>query len=255
MLILPLYDDSPVPRTPIATYGLIAGCAAVFLWQKGLPPRAAEAAIYSYGMIPAILFGKLALPAHLNILPAPATLISSMFLHGSWLHLLGNMLFLWLFGRGVESAMGAGRLLLFYLICGVVAGLTQAYTNPTAEAPMIGASGAIAGVLGAYLILHPRGNVTVFIWFFIFIRFIAVPAIFLLGAWFLLQLLSALGSNPAEPGVAFWAHVGGFLAGMALVPFFRRRGVRIWHPSRSSAFSVSRRRAGPWDRSSRGPWG
>ncbi len=255
MLILPLYDDSPVPRVPVATYGLIAGCAAVFLWQQGLPPRAAEAAIYGYGMIPAVLFGQVELPAHLRALPAPATLVTSMFLHGGWAHILGNMLFLWLFGRGVETALGAGRLLLFYLLCGIVAGLTQAFTNPAAEVPMIGASGAIAGVLGAYLILHPRGNVTVLVWFFVFFRFIAVPAVILLGLWFLLQLLSAMTSDPAEPGVAFWAHVGGFLAGMVLVFPFRRRSVRLWHPSRSSAFSVSRRRAGPWGRRPGDPWG
>lgn len=255
MLILPLYDDGPAPRAPIATYGLIAGCVAVFLWQQGLPPRAAEAAIYGYGMIPAVLSGQAELPAHLRALPAPATLVTSMFLHGGWAHLLGNMLFLWLFGRGVEFALGAGRLLLFYLICGIAAGLTQAFTNPAEEVPMIGASGAIAGVLGAYLVLRPRGNVTVFVWFFVFIRFIAVPAVILLGLWFLLQLLSAMASNPAEPGVAFWAHVGGFLAGMALVPLFRRRGVRLWNPSRSSAFSVSRARPGPWGRRPRDPWG
>ena len=120
---------------------------------------------------------------------------------------------------------------------------------------MIGASGAIAGVLGAYLILHPRGNVTVLVWFFVFFRFIAVPAVILLGLWFLLQLLSAMTSDPAEPGVAFWAHVGGFLAGMLLVVFFRRRGVRILHPARSTAFSVSRSRSGPCGPARRGPWG
>jgi membrane associated rhomboid family serine protease len=254
MLILPLYDDSPVPRPPVATFALIAGCTAVFLWQQGLPSRAAVEAIYRFGMIPAVIFGQVELPAHLKVLPAPMTLITSMFLHGAWAHLLGNMLFLWLFGRGVESALGAARLLLFYLTCGIAAGLTQAFTNPGEEVPMIGASGAIAGVLGAYLVLHPRGNVTVLVWFFIFIRLIAVPAVILLGLWFLLQLLSAVATDPNEPGVAFWAHVGGFLAGMALVLLFRRRGVRLWHPSRSSAFSVSRTRSGPWGRPRGGPW-
>src|SRR5215468_5080371 len=164
MLALPLYDDSPKTRRPLVTGALIAACSVVFLWQLGLDDNASENASFSYGMVPAVLFGYAELPARLRAVPAAATLITSMFLHGGLLHLLGNMLYLWIFGKGVESALGPVRFLTLYLLCGVAAGLTQALTDPAAEVPMIGASGAIAGILGAYLILQPRSNVVVLLW-------------------------------------------------------------------------------------------
>jgi membrane associated rhomboid family serine protease len=156
------------------------------------------------------------------------------------------MLYLWLFGRGVEAALGAARFLAFYLVCGTVAALTQALVAPASGVPMIGASGAIAGVLGAYLVLYPSGRVVVLIWIIILVRLIAVPAVILLGLWFLLQLLGAVSAPAGEPGVAVWAHVGGFIAGMGLVCVMRRRGVRLWQPARSASFSWARRRRGPW---------
>lgn len=247
MMFLPLYDDNPRTTLPLVTYGLIAGCVAVFLWQQRLSPRGEEAAALAYGMVPAVLFGVAELPRHLQKVPPALTLVTSMFLHGGWLHLLGNMLYLWLFGKGVESALGGPRYLVFYLLCGIAAALVQGLTDPSAEVPMIGASGAIAGTLGAYLVLHPRGNVVVFVWILIFVRLIAVPAAILLGLWFLGQLMSALATPAGEPGVAFWAHVGGFLVGVLLVPFFRRRGVAMLQPRRSAAFSIAPpRRRGPW---------
>ncbi|HUC66769.1 MAG TPA: rhomboid family intramembrane serine protease [Stellaceae bacterium] len=247
MLILPLYDDNPRVTAPVVTYGLIAACAVVFLWQLSLGPGAQEAIAFAYGMVPATLLGSARLPHELQLVPPWATLITSMFLHGGWLHLLGNMLYLWLFGRGVESAMGAPRYLVFYLVSGVAAALAQAAADPGAEVPLIGASGAIAGTLGAYLVLHPRSNIVVFVWIFIFVRLIAVPAVIVLGLWFLMQLLSALATASGEPGIAFWAHVGGFVLGMLLVPLFRRRGVGMLQPRRSTAFSTRRpQRRGPW---------
>ena len=247
MLALPLYDDYPRIGTPAITYGLIAACAAVFLWQDGLDPQAADATAYTYGMVPAVLFGDAELPERMRAVPAWATIFTSMFLHGGWMHLLGNMLYLWLFGRGVEEALGGARYLIFYFICGAVAGLTQALVNPASTIPMIGASGAIAGVLGAYLVLHPRGNVVVLIWIFVFVRLITVPAVILLGIWFFLQLISALAAPLNEPGVATWAHVGGFIAGVALVPFIRRPGVQLMPPARTTPFSLAPpRRRGPW---------
>ncbi|HTZ77607.1 MAG TPA: rhomboid family intramembrane serine protease [Stellaceae bacterium] len=266
-LFLPLYDDAPRRRVPVVTYGLIGTCAAVFLWQIGLPPRAQDAVAFSYGMIPAVLFGYAHLPARLARVAPWLTVFTSMFLHGGWLHLLGNMLYLWLFGKGVEGALGPFRYLFFYFICGGAAALTQALISPTAEVPMIGASGAIAGVLGAYLVLFPRGNVVVFFWLFIFVRLITVPAVILLGLWFLLQLLSAVSATAGEPGVAFWAHVGGFTLGMLLVPFFRRSGVAMLQPARTGAFVVAPPRAARQRFSAgsvpsagrgagrRGPWG
>jgi membrane associated rhomboid family serine protease len=240
MLALPLYDDTPRISVPAITYGLIAACVAVFLWQSGLSPRAASNAAYSLGMVPTVLFGTEELPRRLQIVPGWATLVTSMFLHGSWLHLAGNMLYLWIFGRGVEAALGPLRYLLLYLICGVAAALTQALVDPTSAVPMIGASGAIAGVLGAYLLLYPRSNVMVFIWIIIFVRLVTVPAPILLGLWFLLQLISATAARAGEPGVAFWAHVGGFGAGMLLVMVLRRRYVRMLQPSRSRSFQIAR---------------
>src|SRR5215470_17444851 len=147
MLALPLYDDLPKPAVPLATIGLVGACVLVFLWQSGLPPRQAEEAVYSFGMIPATVFGSLGLPARLEVVPPWFTLITSQFLHGGLLHILGNMLYLWIFGRGVERALGFFRYLLLYLLSGVAAALTQGFMDPTSQVPMIGASGAIAGVL------------------------------------------------------------------------------------------------------------
>jgi membrane associated rhomboid family serine protease len=228
MLALPLYDDNPSTSIPLVTYTLITACVVVFLWQIGLAPRAEHRVMLDYGMVPAVLFGHAGPVRHLHPVPAWATLFTSMFLHGGWLHLCGNMIYLWIFGKGVESALGPARFLLLYVICGAAAGLTQGAIDPASSVPMIGASGAIAGTLGAYLLLHPRGNVVVFVWFFVFVRFITVPALI-----------------PGHAGLAFWAHVGGFITGMLLVPFLRRPGTPMLQPARSASFSVSRRR-GPW---------
>jgi membrane associated rhomboid family serine protease len=248
MIFLPLYDDNPRTSVPVVTSALIAACVVVFLWQQSLGPRGEAAADLAYGMVPAVLFGAAELPRRLQHVPPILTLVTSMFLHGGWLHLIGNMLYLWIFGKGVERALGGPRYLVFYLLCGVAAALTQGLTDPTAEVPMIGASGAIAGTLGAYLVLYPRGNIVVFVWILIFVRLLTVPAVILLGLWFLGQLLSALSADPSEPGVAFWAHVGGFIVGMLLVPMFRRHGVVMLQPRRSNAFSTtSVRRRGPSD--------
>jgi rhomboid family protein len=244
MLALPLYDDNPTTRLPVITGGLIAACSVVFLWQLGLDETASENATYAYGMVPAVLFGYSELPESLHVVPPVVMLITSMFLHGGWLHLLGNMLYLWIFGKGVEAALGAPRFLVFYLLCGVAAGLAQAFTDPAAEVPMIGASGAIAGMLGAYLVLHPRANVHVLIWIIIFVRIITLPAVILLGIWFALQLLSALSMDPGEPGVAFWAHVGGFMVGSALVLVMRRPGVVLMQARRTPSFVVAPPRSG-----------
>ena len=242
MLALPLYDDNPRTRPPVITVGLIAACTIVFLWQLSLDTDASEDVSLSYGMVPAVLFGYAELPARLQAVPPAATLISSMFLHGGILHLLGNMLYLWIFGKAVEAALGPMRFLVLYLLCGVAAALTQALTNPAAEVPMIGASGAIAGILGAYLVLFPRSNVVVLLWIIIFVRLIILPGVILLGIWFALQLLSALSMQPGEAGVAFWAHVGGFLVGMALVLVLRPPGVAILQARRTAAFAVAQRR-------------
>ena len=250
-LAVPLYDDSPARRTPAFTYGVIGLCALVFLWQQSLPAGQERAAEYGLGMLPAVIFGYATLPARLAFVPPYATVITSMFLHGGWLHLLGNMLYLWIFGKGVENALGSWRFAFLYLASGVAAAMTQALMNPTSEVPMIGASGAIAGALGAYLLLYPRGNVVVFIWVLIFVRLLQVPAMILLGLWFLLQLTNA--ASAGEPGVAVWAHVGGFITGMILVLLMRPRDVPLFRPSRTRAFTRST--SLPPVGRPRGPWG
>jgi membrane associated rhomboid family serine protease len=237
IFVLPLYDDNPTIRAPVVTCLLIGLCSGAFLWQLG---QDQHQILYRYGMIPAVLFGQAHLAPHLRAVPAWATLLTSMFLHGGWFHLIGNMVFLWIFGNNVEDALGHGRYLLLYLGCGVAAALTQALWSPTAHVPMIGASGAIAGVLGAYLLLYPRSGVHVFVWIVIFFRIVTVPAGVLLGLWFAMQLISGLSRAPGTPGVAFWAHVGGFVSGFALLILLRPAGSALLQPPRGPSFAATR---------------
>jgi membrane associated rhomboid family serine protease len=261
-LAIPFRDDTPARQPPVVTYGLVAACVMVFLWQLSLGRSGIEHSAMGLGMIPAVLFGAARLPARLALVAPPLTLVSSMFLHSGWLHLIGNMIYLFVFGKGVEVALGSLRFLVFYLLCGIAAALTQALTDPAATLPMVGASGAIAGVLGAYLVLYPLGQVFVFFWIIIFFRVIAVPAILLLGFWFLMQLLSAEGASSSVGGVAVWAHVGGFIAGMILVLVMHRRDVAMLQAPRTRSFAVSRPRDTRWRGSvppagrsrQRGPW-
>lgn len=238
MLFLPLYDDNPTRRTPVVTIALVALCVLVFFWQLSLGPRGEQAAVYSFGVVPAVLFGYADLPAPLRVIPPSLSIVTSMFMHGGVLHLAGNMLYLWIFGNNVEDSMGRGRFVVFYLLCGTAAALAQAIAHPTSDIPMLGASGAIGGVLGAYLVLHPRANVGVLFWFIIIVRIVTVPAVLVLGVWFLGQILSGLSTPTTGGGVAFWAHVGGFVAGVLLIPFFKRPNVPMLEPSHSRAFAV-----------------
>ncbi len=245
--MFPLKDNIPSQRRPIVTVALIAACVLVYFWQASLAPQAGAWAVYSYGFIPAVLLGDAQLPAELAVVPPAATLLTSMFLHGGLMHLAGNMLYLWVFGNNIEDSLGHARFLIFYLLCGVAAAFAQALPDPSSEIPMIGASGAISGVLGAYLILFPHARVQVLIPFgFLFLH--TLRAGWLLGFWFVFQLLSGLFGR-AEGGVAFWAHVGGFVAGMALVLVMRDRRRRLWRgpPVRGrSRLPRVTRRPGPW---------
>jgi membrane associated rhomboid family serine protease len=239
MFFLPLSDDNDTLRSAIVVWLIIGICTAVLIWQMSLPPRAAEAATLTFGMIPARLLGNRSVPEGLALIPAWATLFTSMFLHGGWLHLIGNMWFFRIFGDNVEDAMGPRRFTVFYLAVGAVAAITQAAMNQNSVLPMVGASGAIAGVLGAYLMLYPRANVRVFMFFFLFIRIINVPAILVLGIWFALQLIGAERAPADAGGVAFWAHVGGFLSGLVLLPLFKRGDIPLFGEARSRAFAIS----------------
>ena len=161
--MIPLHDDNPTDIFPVLTVTFIAACVLVFLWQTSLGSQGYQAAVYALGVIPAVLLDKVTLPAELAVVPASVTVFTSMFLHGGFMHLAGNMLYLWIFGNNVEDAMGHGRFIVFYLLCGVAAVFGQVLQNPDSQIPMIGASGAISGVLGAYLILYPRARVLVLI--------------------------------------------------------------------------------------------
>ena len=230
--MIPLRDENPTRRPPVVTIALIAVNVAVFLWQIMLPPRGAEAVVYSLGLVPAVLFGSAELPADIRSVPAVLTPITSMFLHGGFLHLAGNMLYLWIFADNVEDSMGHGRFAVFYLLCGVAAAMAQALPDPSSQVPMIGASGAISGVLGAYVLLYPHARVFVLIPIGFIFQTMRLPAGWVLGLWFLLQLVSELMTPPHAAGVAFRAHLGGFVAGLALIPFFKRSDLRLMNPRR-----------------------
>ena len=226
--MIPLHDDRPTSIFPFVTVGIIVLCSLVFLWQVSLPPQSQRAAVYGLGMGPAVLLQGYQLPPDLHLVPAPLTVITSMFLHGGWLHLIGNMLYLWIFGNNVEDSMGHRRYIVFYLLCGALAALTQAVLASASHLPMIGASGAISGILGAYLLLHPKARILVAIPLGIFIPTVRLPAVAVLGFWFILQLLSSLLANSQAGGVAWGAHVGGFIAGMAMIPLFKYRRVPLF---------------------------
>ncbi len=224
--MIPLHDNNPTTITPFVTFALIALCCLVYFWEASLGTQVQQA-IYSLGVIPAVLLEQQSLPPEITLIPAWLTIFTSMFMHGSWMHLGGNILFLWIFGNNVEDAMGHIKFIIFYLLCGIAAVFAQALPNPDSTIPMVGASGAISGVLGAYLLLFPHAKVLMFIPFGLITM--RVSAVYVLVFWFGMQLFSSLGST-GESGVAFGAHIGGFIAGMILIPFFRNKDFPIRLP-------------------------
>ncbi len=228
--MIPLRDDNPTRITPVITVGLIALNVLVFMYQSSLGRNGEQLFIYQFGAIPAVITGSQSLPAELIAIPPLFSLLTSMFLHGGFMHLAGNMLYLWIFGNNIEEAMGHFRYLLFYLVCGLLAASANILTDLSSVLPMIGASGAISGVLGAYLLLYPRAQVLTLIPLGFFIRLMYIPAGLVLTIWFVLQLISSSLSRGQGGGVAWWAHIGGFAAGMALVGLFKKRRVRFFNP-------------------------
>ncbi|HZP36838.1 MAG TPA: rhomboid family intramembrane serine protease [Methylomirabilota bacterium] len=225
--MFPLKDDNPSATAPLVTVLLIVLNVLVFVYQISLSvggpegARAAQAFIEEFGLVPCRLTGACRVAADL---PSPMlTIFSSMFMHGGLFHIGGNMLYLWIFGNNVEDTLGHGRFLIFYLLSGVAAALAQTVVGPSSMVPMVGASGAISGVLGAYLILFPHARVTTLIILGFFFRLVHIPAVIVLGFWIVVQVLNGLGSFGASGGVAFFAHIGGFLAGMGLLFVFRPR--------------------------------
>jgi membrane associated rhomboid family serine protease len=215
--MIPIRDQIPTHRIPFVNYFLIAANILVFILQW-LAGDNQEALIYQFALIPASFANGIGVGNISNI-------FTSMFMHAGLAHLGGNMLYLWIFGDNVEDSMGHGRFLFFYLVGGIVASLAHIFTNPLSQIPTVGASGAIAAVLGAYLVLYPRARVLTIIPLGFFIRMTTVPAAIVLGLWFILQLFSGVLSmgGPDVGGVAFWAHIGGFIAGVILAKIFAKR--------------------------------
>jgi membrane associated rhomboid family serine protease len=236
-VVIPLHDDNPTTLKPVVTVTVIVLCTAIYVWQHLLSgPASAQRIAYALGLVPAVLFGRESLPTELVWIPPSASLLTSMFLHGGFLHLAGNMLYLWVFGNNIEDSMGHGRFVGFYLSCGVAAALAQALPDTGSTIPMVGASGAISGVLGAYMLLFPKARVLLGLPLgFVIIQLGRFPAVWVLASWFLFQLVmggfaaaQAAQAGGSQGGVAWGAHIGGFVAGMLLIPLFKSRHVPLW---------------------------
>jgi len=223
-LLLPLKDDNPTSSFPFVTLTIILVNGLIFYHQLTLNFAAGQRFIFQWAAVPyQIIHGEIIYDP--PRIPLPLTLFSSMFLHGGVLHLLGNMLYLWIFGNNIEDTLGHFRFLIFYLICGLAAALTQVFSDPNSTVPMIGASGAIGGVLGAYLLLFPGARVLTLVFFPLFLRMIRIPALVVLGFWFLIQILSLGGREVSN--VAFFAHIGGFISGLILIKIFQPKPSRF----------------------------
>ena len=261
--MLPLKDNNPTHITPYVTYALIAANVLVFLIMLMLPDDLEGRTKFSLGAIPAVIFQIKEIAAQDAILPSSVdflSILSSQFLHAGWWHLIGNMLYLWVFGNNIEDAMGHWRFLIFYLLCGTGAALINAGMDPNSVIPTIGASGAISGVLGAYLLLYPRARVLVFAFYML----LPLPAFLVLGAWIFMQVANLGGGG--ESNIAWWAHIGGFAVGMVLVMLFKHRHVKILGTGQLSqtarpgaaAATVSvvpeSQEPGPWGPEIKGPW-
>ena len=264
--MIPISDDLPTLKTPLVTYAIVAITAAVWLlYQRaGFNDLALAGSVCDLGMVPGELTGEAPVGQAVPMARDPATgrvlscvvdnlsinvltPLTSMFLHGGWGHILANMLFLWVFGNNVEDSMGHARFLLFYIICGLAAAATHVFLNPTSPIPTVGASGAISGVMGAYLLLYPRARVRM-LFFFILIFIRQLPAWLVLVWWFALQVLTGLPelmtiNREASGGVAVWAHVGGFIAGASLVKLFENKALILRRDVAHESVESSRYRA------------
>ncbi|MCH7806406.1 MAG: rhomboid family intramembrane serine protease [Proteobacteria bacterium] len=257
-MFFPLKDENPTDRPPIVTLSVIVICTLVFFWEKFSGQQGMAQIAYQYGLIPSNFLGLDQLGRSSSGVSPTITLFTSMFLHGGWMHLIGNMWFMWIFGNNIEDELGHVRFILFYLVCGLAAAFLQMALNPESTIPMIGASGAISGVLGAYLLLYPRTKILTLIFLGFFITTARIAAGWFLGIWFGLQAFYAFASAPGDGGgIAFWAHVGGFMAGLGLIMVMRRGGPPIFSrarftPKRELPKPEKKRRD---DNIHRGPWG
>ena len=222
--MIPIYDDNPALGKPLLVITIIVVCIIIWFWQSGLSYQDNNTVIINFGLTPKVFLS--------GPLLSFFTLFTSMFMHGGFMHLAGNMLYLWIFGDNIEGALGHFRFVIFYFLCGTAAAFTQILSAPDSTIPMIGASGAVSGVLGAYLIFYPRARIRTFVFLGIFITFLRLPAVLLLGFWILGQVISAIFSNPGSPGVAWFAHLGGFFMGMLLAPLLKKPNISIFQKSR-----------------------
>ena len=215
--MIPLKDDNPTSSKPIVTYFIIGLCIVIFLIQVSSQSHETGQLFYSYGLIPSCIMDHNQFPANLYVIPAWVTIFTSMFMHGGFMHLVGNMLYMWIFADNIEDNLGPKNFFIFYLMAGIGAAMTQVLIDTHSQVPMIGASGAIGGVLGAYMINHPKAKVLVLIPFGFFSQLIKIKSLYVLGFWFILQFISSGG------GVAYAAHIGGFVSGVILILFFNRK--------------------------------
>ena len=239
--MIPLKDDNPTYSKPVITYSILGICVLVFILQISSASYQSGKLFYSYGLIPAVLTGHKQLPAEIAMIAPELTLITSMFMHGGFMHLIGNMLYLWIFADNIEDELGPVKFICFYLLSGIAAALTQVFLNTESTIPMIGASGAIGGVLGAYIVNHPKAKVIVLIPLGFFSQIVKIPALYVLGFWFILQFINSSLSSSEGGGVAYGAHIGGFIFGVVAILFFNKKNKPL--------HKTPKKNMNPWDQS------
>ncbi len=240
--MIPLKDDNPINSKPIVSYGIIGFCILIFLSQLSLSENELRDFTYSYGLIPSVLMGIDQLPNDINKISPIGTIFTSMFMHGGWMHLIGNMLYLWIFADNIEDDLGTLNFVIFYFASGVGAAMSQVLVDINSQIPMIGASGAIGGVLGAYLINYPKTKVLVLIPFGFFSQLIKIKALYVLGFWFILQFINSFLSSSSGGGVAYAAHIGGFISGIILILFFNKKNTKKHYKPKNKKI-----KKGPWE--------
>ena len=240
--MIPLKDDNPTSKKPIVSFGIIGFCVVIFLAQLSLSDQELREFTYSYGLIPSVLMGIDQLPNELVKISPVGTIFTSMFMHGGWMHLIGNMLYLWIFADNIEDDLGTLNFVIYYFVSGVGAAMAQVLMNVSSQIPMIGASGAIGGVLGAYLINYPNARVLVLIPLGFFSQLIKIRSLYVLGFWFILQFINSFLSSSGGGGVAYAAHIGGFITGVVLILFFNKT-----IKSKNIKSKIKKKRKGPWE--------
>tara|TARA_Y100001970_G_scaffold234050_1_gene292142 strand:+ start:2579 stop:3316 length:738 start_codon:yes stop_codon:yes gene_type:complete len=244
--MIPLKDDNPTINKPIVSYLIIFFCVIIFFAQLSLSDAELRNFTYSYGLIPSVLMGIDQLPNEINRISPIGTIFTSMFMHGGWMHLIGNMLYLWIFADNIEDDLGTLNFVIFYFVSGVGAAMSQVLVDINSQIPMIGASGAIGGVLGAYLINYPNARVLVLIPFGFFSQLIKIRALYVLGFWFILQFFNSFFSSSSGGGVAYAAHIGGFVSGVILILFFNKKDKNNYKKTRVSKNRKNVKK-GPWE--------